>query len=216
MRRLGDILELKDADRALGVARHRGPGVRQPQDGAGRRVLRACRREGRRPQACGRGGGEGRGRDRRRALGGDPRRRLRPGRRRPRRAGARRRALLSAPARDDRRGDRHQRKDLGRRLRAPDLAGARARGRVDRDDRRRVAPADRLRIADDAGPDRAARASRPARREWRHESRDRSLLAWSRPEAARRRAARRRRVHQPDARPHGLSCDGRGLSQRQA
>ena len=31
--------------------------------------------------------------------------------------------------------------------------------------RRRVAPADRLRIADDAGPDRAARASRPARLE---------------------------------------------------
>ena len=48
-------------------------------------------------------------------------RRLRQRRRRARGAGARRGAALPAPARDDRRGHRHQRKDLGRRLRAADL-----------------------------------------------------------------------------------------------
>ena len=158
MRRLGDILELKDADRALGERAIAGLGVRQPKDGAWRCLFRAGRGERRRPQACGRSGGEGRGRNCRRALGRNPRRGLRQSRRRPRRACSRRGALLSASAGDDRRGDRHQRKNFGRRLRAPDLAGARSRGRFDRDDRRRVAPADRLRIADHAGPDCSASA----------------------------------------------------------
>ena len=35
--------------------------------------------------------------------------------------------VLSAPAGDDRGGDRHQRQDLGRRLHPPDLGGARPR-----------------------------------------------------------------------------------------
>ena len=60
----------------------------------------------------------------------------------------------------------------------------RARGRFDRDDRNRVAPAHCLWVADDAGPDRAASTARSACFERRHQSCDRGLLAWSRPEAA--------------------------------
>ena len=116
------------------------------------------------------------------------------------------------PAGDDRRRDRHQRKNFGRRLRAPDLASARPQRGLDRDDRRRVAPADRLRVADDAGPDRPASAHRPAHRERRHASRYGGLLARPCSEAARRRAPRRRRIYQSDSRPHGLPRDHRGLS----
>ena len=103
---------------------------RQPQGRAGRRILRARRRQGRRaraivaepsraaPSPSSPSGG-------RSALGDAV---VRRSRRCARGARPRRRALLSAPARDDRRRHRHQRQDLGRRLRAPDL-GARSASR---------------------------------------------------------------------------------------
>ena len=172
------------------VAGNRGARVRQPKDGARRCLFRAGRGEGRRPQACSRSGGEGRSRNRRRALGGNPQRGLRQGRGRSRRARSRRGALLSRPARNHCRGDRDQRKNFGHSLRAPNMADAGTRGRFDRNDRRRVAPADRLRIVDDAGPHCAAPASRSACLGRRHQPCDRGVLARSRPEAARRRAAR--------------------------
>ena len=216
MRRLGDILELKDADRALASRAIAGLAFdsRKTAPGDVFFALAGAKDDG--LEHVGEALAKGAAAVVAERWTRDRQRRLRQGRRRPRRPRSRRRALLSAPARDHRRGHRHQRKDLGRRLRAPDLAGARLRVRLARHARRRVAPADRLRLADDAGPDRAARAPRPARRERRHPSRDGSLFAWPRPEAARRRAPRRGRVHQSHARPYGLSCDGRGLSRRQA
>ena len=57
------------------------------------------------------------------------------------RAGAGGGEILSAPARHHRRGHRHQRQDLGRRLHAADLGGARISGRQHRHHRRGVADA---------------------------------------------------------------------------
>ena len=61
-------------------------------------------------------------RRRRRTCAAVPRRGLPSRRRRARRARARRLAFLSAPAGDDRRRDRHERQNLRRRIRPPDLA----------------------------------------------------------------------------------------------
>ena len=69
------------------------------------------------------------------------------------RARAGRRAVLSAPAGGDRRRHRHQRQDLGRGLHAPDLGGARPRGREHRHHRR----------GDAAGARSTARSPRPIR-----------------------------------------------------
>ena len=65
MRRLGDILDLEERGRSARLARDRRARVRQPQGDAGRRLLRPRRREGRRARSCRRGAGEGRGRGRR-------------------------------------------------------------------------------------------------------------------------------------------------------
>ena len=70
-----------------------------------------------------------------------------------------------------------------------------------------VAEAHHLRLADDAGSDRAAPPARRDRARRRHASRVRGLVARARPVPARRRAHRRRRLHQSVARPHGLSSD---------
>ena len=77
------------------------------------------------------------------------------------RAGAGRGEILSAAARNHRGRHRHQRQDLGRRLHAADLAAARSCLGQHRHHRAGVAEAHHLRIADDAGSDRAAS---PARR----------------------------------------------------
>ena len=121
------------------------------------------------------------------------------------RAGARGGEILSAAARDDCGGDRHQRQDLGCRVHAPDLGAARPCFRQHRHHRTGVAEAHRLRLADDAGSDRAASPARRDRRRRRHASRLRGVFARARPVQARRRARRRRRFYQSVARPHGLS-----------
>ena len=132
------------------------------------------------------------------------------------RAGAGGGAILSAPARDDCGGDRDQRQDVGRRVHAPDLGTARPRFRQHRHHRSRFAEAHGLRLADDAGPDRAAQAARRDHRRRRHASGLRGVLARARPVQARRRAHRRRRLYQSHARPHGLSSGRRALPRRQA
>ena len=63
----------------------------------------------------------------------------------------------------------------------------------------------RLWLADDARPDRAPQDARCARGRRRDASRARGLFARPRPEAARRRAPHRRRLHQSVARPPRLS-----------
>ena len=164
----------------------------QPRGQAGRSVLRARRQQ-----------------DRRRAL--HRCRRLPPARSRSRaiirrKAAVRvpfvvtpnpRRALalaaakfLSAAARNHRGRHRHQRQDLGRRLHAADLAAARSCIGQHRHHRAGVAEAHHLRIADDAGSDRAASPARRNRARGRHPSRARGLLARARPVSAGRRAHR--------------------------
>ena len=164
MRRLGDILELKDADRELASRAIAGLAFdsRKTAPGDVFFALAGAKDDG--LKHVGEAVEKGAAAIVAERWAETPERRLRSGRRRARSACSRRRAFLSASAGDDRRGNRHERKNLGRRLRSPDLAGLRRGIRVDRDDRRRVAPADGLWIADHAGPDRAARASRPARR----------------------------------------------------
>ena len=189
----------------------------QPRGEAGRSVLRARRQQDRRRalHRCGdclrRGGGRGRSS----AAGGigvpfvatpNPRRAL---------------ALAAAKfyprqPRHHRGRHRHQRQDLGRRLHAADLAAARSCLGQHRHHRAGVAEAHHLRIADHAGSDRAASAARRNRRRRRHPSGVRGLVARARPVPARRRAHRRRRLHQSVARPHGLPSRRRALSRRQA
>ena len=106
-------------------------------------------------------------------------------------------------------GDRDQRQDVGRRVHAPDLGTARRCFRQHRHHRAGFAEAHGLRLADDAGSDRASQAARRNHRRRRHASGLRSVLARARPVQARRRAHRRRRFHQSLARPHGLPS-GRG------
>ena len=132
------------------------------------------------------------------------------------RAGAGRGEILFPAAIDDRGRHRHQRQDLGRRLHAPDLAAARSCRGQHRHHRAGVAEAHRLRLADDAGSDRAAPAARRNRPRRRHPSRVRGVLARARSVSARRRAHQCRRLHQPVARPHGLPSRRRALSGRQA
>ena len=124
--------------------------------------------------------------------------------------------FLSAAARNHRGRHRHQRQDLGRRLHAADLAAARSRLGQHRHHRAGVAEAHHLRLADDAGSDRAASAARRNRARRRHASGVRGVVARARSVSARRRAHRRRRLHQSVARPHGLSSRRRALSRRQA
>ena len=167
---LTDAATLDARTAALEVARRHG---RQPRGQARRRVRRGGRAP--RPTACAS--------------------RRRPWRRAPRRSSARaappslpagaafvqvanaRRALALAAARfyprqpdDDRRRHRHQRQDLGRRLHAPDLGGARPCGRQHRHHRRGDAEARGLRLADHARSGRAASHARRARRRGRHAS----------------------------------------------
>ena len=73
-----------------------------------------------------------------------------------------------------------------------------------------------LRLAHHARSGRAASHARRTRGRGRHASGDRGVLARPRPAPARRRAGRRRRLHQSVARPSRLSSDGRSLSRRQA
>ena len=124
--------------------------------------------------------------------------------------------VLSEATRDHCRRHRHQRKNLGRSLHAPDLGAAGSCFRQHRHHRAGIAEAHRLRLADDAGSDRASQAARRNHRRRRHPSGVRSVLARARPVQARRRARLRRRLHQPVARPHGLSSDRRALPRRQA
>ena len=102
--------------------------------------------------------------------------------------------VLSAPARDGGRGDRHQRQDVGRRFHAADLRRARTARRASLGTIGLVKPdggvygslttPDPVSLHADAG--RARRGGRDARR-------DRGLLARPRPAPARRRARSRRR-----------------------
>ena len=137
--------------------------------------------------------------ERRLGVAGPPRRRSAP------RAGAARGALLSAPAGAARRGDRHQRQDLGRRLRPPDLRGGRPRGGEHRHDRRRQ-PAVDATYGSLTTPDPVAlhADARPAGRRGRHPRRARGVEPRPRPAPARRHPHRGGRLHQSRPRPHGL------------
>ena len=73
-----------------------------------------------------------------------------------------------------------------------------------------------LRLAHHARSGRAAPHARPTGGRGRHASGAGGLLARPRPAPARRRAHRRRRLHQSVARSSRLSSDHRGLSRRQA
>ena len=132
------------------------------------------------------------------------------------RAGPGRGPALSAPARHHRGGHRHQRQDIGRGLRPPDLDRARSSGGEHRHGRHRLAEGRRVWLADDARSGRSAPHARRARRRRRDASGAGSVLARVRPASPRRRARRGRRLHQPVARPHGLPPDHGGLPQRQA
>ena len=133
------------------------------------------------------------------------------------RAGALRRRLLSAPAGNHRRRHRHQRQDLGRRLHAPDLGGARSsRPPASAPSvwcRRKGETYGSLTTPD---PIELHRTLDQAGGRGRHPSRARSLVARSRAAPPRRRAHRRRRLHQSVARPSRLSPDHGSLSRRQA
>ena len=144
------------------------------------------------------------------------RRRARPGRPACRRgrcsrtraapaSGADRRGAGRPAAGDRGRGHRHQRQDQHGRVPAPDLGRRRQAGRQPghaRPDRAGVRPR--------AGPDHARSgqpggdAGRPGARR-RAARRDGGVLARAGPVPAGRRAPGRRGVHQPDARPSGLS-----------
>ena len=124
--------------------------------------------------------------------------------------------VLSAPARCDRGRHRHERQDLGRRLHAPDLGRARQAGREHRHHRARLAEARSLRLAHHARSGGAASLARRTRRRRRDASGDGSILARPRSAPARRRAGRRRRLHQSQPRSSRLSPDARILSCRQA
>ena len=143
----------------------------QPRGEAGRSVLRARRQQDRwrALHRCGdcrrRGGDRGRSSAARRS----PRAVRRHAKSAPR-AGAGGGEILSAAARDDRGRHRHQRQDLGRGLHAADLAAARPCLRQHRHHRAGVAEAHRLRLADDAGSDRAASPARRDRARRRHPS----------------------------------------------
>ena len=222
MMRLGEILDLEDGDRALGEREIGGVAFDSRKVRAGRRVLRAGRREGRRPEACRRSAVARRGRGCRSSASAAMRARRCPTA--PRRSSRWRTPALRSPkaaatdfsatACDDRRCDRDERQDLGRGLRASDLGrtGPRGRPRLARlaSSHARftvygsLTTPDPLTLHETLGQARGRRASRI----WR----DRSLVARPRPAAPRRRAARRRRIHQSDARPHGLSRDRGGLS----
>ena len=123
------------------------------------------------------------------------------------RAGARRGEILSAPAGDDRRRHRHQRQDLGRRLHAPDLGGARDTPPPASAPSAWCRRSAGLRLADDARSDRAASHARRARGDGVTHLALRGVVARARPASARRRARRRRRLHQSVARPSRLSPD---------
>ena len=116
----------------------------------------------------------------------------------------------------DRRGDRHQRQDLGRGLHPADLGGARIRGRQRRHHRRRHAEARGLWLADHARSGRPASHAVGTGRRGRHASGDRGVVARARPAPARRRAGRGRRLHQSEPRSSRLSSERRGLSRGQA
>ena len=132
-----------------------------------------------------------------------PRRRSAP------RARADRGALPSAPAGAAGRRHRHQRQDLGRRVRPPDLRRAPAtRRRASARSASSAAAGRDLRQPDDARPDRAARRrSTGSRGEGVTARGARGLEPRARPAPARRHPHRGRRLHQSRPRPHGLPPD---------
>ncbi len=73
-----------------------------------------------------------------------------------------------------------------------------------------------LRLADHARPGRSAPHAVRAGGRGHHPSGDRGVVAWSRPAPARRRACRRRRLHQSEPRSSRLPSERRSLSCRQA
>ena len=217
MIRLGDILDLEHADEALASRAIGGTCVRQPQGAAGRRLLRARRTRRTTASACRR-----RARARARPRSSPSARRRSPSAAFVKVADARA-ALARAAARFYPRQPetivavtgtsgktsvaafvRQIWPSLGREAASLGTIGVVSR------------PLTVYGSLTTPDPIALHRDARPARRARRHPSRDGGLLARPRPEAARRRAPRRRRLHQSVARPHGLSRDGRGLSRRQA
>ncbi len=125
-------------------------------------------------------------------------------------------ALLPGPARHHRRRHRHQRQDLGRRLRAPDLRPPRPQGRLARHHRPRQARRQRLRRPHHARSRHAAPDAGRAGSRGRHAPRLRGLLARARSAPARRRPAEGCGLHQSRPRPSRLPPEHGGLSRRQA
>ena len=130
--------------------------------------------------------GQGRGSARRRRAGAARRRAAPPARAH---GGA---LLWPAAAGYRRRRYRHQRQDVGRRLHAADLYGARAQERLARHHRPGQARCRRLRLAHHARSGIAAQDAGRARRRGRHASRLRGVLARPRSAPPRRRASSRR------------------------
>ena len=124
--------------------------------------------------------------------------------------------ILFAPAGSDRRDHRHQRKDVGRRLHASDLDGARPAGGEHRDRRAGIPDARGLRLAHHPRPGGAAPLARRACRRRRDAPCDGSVIARPRSAPARRRSGGGRRLHQSQPRPPRLSSDAGRLSRRQA
>ena len=192
MRRLRDLLELKGADRRARFARVAGLAFdsRKTTPGDVFFALAGAKDDG---LARRRGGGEGRGGDRRRTLAGSPRAPPSSGSptRAPRSPTPPRASIRASPRRIVAVTGTSGKTSVAAFVRqiwqalGLEAASLGTIGVVSR-------PADGLRLADHARPDRAARASRPACRARRHPSRDGGLLAWPRPEAARRRAPRAR------------------------
>ena len=145
-------------------------------------------------RAAGARGGRGGDHGGRRAETASRRHRVRARRQRAARARARGGALPSAPAGNDRGGDRHQRQDLGRGVHAADLGRARPRGGEHRHHRSRDAEAGGLRLAHHARSDRACAHARPAGRGRHHASRDGGVFARARSASHRRRAGDGRRA----------------------
>ena len=141
---------------------------------------------------------------------------VRARRKRPARARAHCGKVLSAPAGHHCRRHRHQRQNIRCGVHAADLERAGSPRREHRHDRHRVAERRDLWLAHHAGSGRAASLDRRTCRRRRHASRDRGVVARSRPIPARRLAHCGRGLHQYHARSSRLSSDVRGLSRGQA
>ncbi len=211
------IVSARRYSRSLGRTRDQGHRRRQPRGDSGHGFFRGAGNQYGRPRLRAASGSARRRRYRRRArsCGSHRARCVHQGDRRPERLGARVGAGLPAPARNDRRGHRNERQDLGRRFRAADLGRARRQGRFARHARRRRAFGAAGGLAHHAGP--GDLAQNPGRTSARRSDpfRPGSLLARHSATPARRRPPQCRSLYQFLARPSRLSCDAGRLSRRE-